>query len=98
MSEIRQQTEFEIRPITPPDVFDSEQKNDLLVVRRFSHFSELYSIAAEWDELVSESETNTVHQLFAWNEIWWRHLANKRDLFVLSVRWGDHLVGIAPLM
>ncbi|HZS47775.1 MAG TPA: GNAT family N-acetyltransferase [Blastocatellia bacterium] len=98
MSEFRQQTELEIGNLPVPGSPEFEQANNTFAVRRFSHFSELQSVATEWDELVAKSETNTVHQLFAWNETWWRHLSDGKDLFVFSARVGNRLVGIAPLM
>lgn len=87
---------FEFPPLIHPSVDD--QSDQELSVRRFTDFSQLYRIAAQWDELLAKSETNTVHQLFDWNEIWWRHLRGNHELFVIAVYAGQRLVGVAPLM
>ena len=75
-----------------------DARDDRLTVKIHSSLVELQAISWQWDKLVTESETNTVHQLFAWTEVWWQILSRGRELFVLSVWQGRQLVGIAPLM
>lgn len=86
-------------PTLAPEEIDGHAVVDnRLTVRRHSSFAELEAMSLQWDTLVAESETNTVHQLFAWTEVWWQILSRGRELFVLSVWQGRRLVGIAPLM
>jgi len=84
--------------IVPVDMEGRERLDDKLVVKCLSSFVELEMISQQWDTLLIESETNTVHQLFAWTEVWWQVLSRERELFVLSVWQGEQLVGVAPLM
>ncbi len=55
------------------------------------------SFEAEWDGLV-ENSTATVFQSFDWQYLWWKHFATSPDcrLFIILVRDGETLVGIAP--
>jgi CelD/BcsL family acetyltransferase involved in cellulose biosynthesis len=84
--------------ILPGDINRDEERDKRLIVRCHSNLVELEMMSQQWDALLTESETNTVHQLFAWTEVWWQILSRGRELFVLSVWQGDQLVGVAPLM
>ena len=63
------------------------------------NFSELDSI--EWNALLAESITNTPFLRYEYQYAWWEALGGgeweKADLFLISARERDQLIGIAPL-
>ena len=52
----------------------------------------------DWERILPQSSTNTVFLTPAWQRAWWRHFSDRSELCILSVRDGDQLLGIAPLM
>lgn len=54
--------------------------------------------AAEWDQLVEDSGTNTVFLRHAWIHTWWHHLAGDNELYFVTIRAEGVIVGFAPLM
>ncbi len=54
-------------------------------------------LEADWDEL-AENSTATVFQTFDWQYLWWKHFATRPDcrLFIVLIREGERLVGLAP--
>jgi CelD/BcsL family acetyltransferase involved in cellulose biosynthesis len=51
----------------------------------------------EWRDLVSRCAHVTIFQTWEWNEAWWRTFGKGKHLFLLQVREGNTLVGLAPL-
>ena len=56
------------------------------------------AIAAEWDGLVDRSGLERLFVSHAWLRTWWEAFGGDRELYVLTVRAGQELVGAAPLM
>ena len=56
------------------------------------------SIQDEWERLLPSCSTNTVFVTPGWQRVWWQHFGGTSELHILSVRDGDRLVGIAPLV
>lgn len=50
-----------------------------------------------WRLLLPSTGANTIFSTFDWQRIWWQHFSKAKDLYLLSVRDGDDLIGIAPL-
>lgn len=55
------------------------------------------ALADEWEALLADSEDDNPFLSWAWMSQWWRHYGAGRRLFVITVRDGQRLVGIAPL-
>lgn len=55
------------------------------------------TVAGPWTKLLEECSTNTVFLTPEWQQLWWRHFGDGRQLDILSVRDGDDLVGLAPM-
>ncbi|UCD17986.1 MAG: GNAT family N-acetyltransferase, partial [Candidatus Zixiibacteriota bacterium] len=51
-----------------------------------------------WDELLSESDFNTIFQTFEWQRAWWENFGEDHNLCILVVKSDGKAVGIAPLM
>ncbi len=53
-------------------------------------------LAAEWEELLGDSQANTIFMTHAWQSIWWQHLG-QGELNIVAVRDEDgRLLGLAP--
>jgi CelD/BcsL family acetyltransferase involved in cellulose biosynthesis len=72
-----------------PATLEVEVINDL---ERFN------AIAAEWDELVDRSGLERLFVSHAWLRTWWEAFGGDRQLYVLTVRSHQELIGAAPMM
>jgi CelD/BcsL family acetyltransferase involved in cellulose biosynthesis len=54
--------------------------------------------AAEWNELVSRNETNSIFQTYEWFDAWWRTFGDAHQLFFLLLRREGRIVGFGALM
>src|SRR5213594_3990640 len=52
----------------------------------------------EWSDLLAASASDCFFLTWEWLHTWWKHLSEKRKLFLLTAREGGHLLGIAPLV
>lgn len=55
------------------------------------------SLASYWTEPGNGLSWNSVFILPAWLRVWWQELGPEAELYMVSVRNGDKIVGIAPL-
>ena len=56
------------------------------------------SIEVEWEQLLPETAADTIFITPWWQRLWLEHYGQEADLHILSVRQGEVLIGIAPLM
>ncbi len=54
------------------------------------------ALREEWTPLLRNSITDTIFLTWEWQSTWWEHLG-EGDLYLVAVRDGDQLSGIAPL-
>ena len=59
---------------------------------------ELASLETPWREILPASGPKAVFCSPLWLKTWWGEFADGRELVLLSVRDGERLVGVAPLM
>ncbi len=59
---------------------------------------EVAALHTEWTELLSEQAEPVVFLHPTWQQVWLEEFQDGRDLLLFSVRDGDKLVGIAPLL
>jgi CelD/BcsL family acetyltransferase involved in cellulose biosynthesis len=57
-----------------------------------------HDLAAEWDPLRAESLARGPFLSWEWQSLWWDTFGGDRELWLLAIREGDALVGIAPFM
>ncbi len=51
----------------------------------------------EWNELLQDSASDGFFLTWEWMHSWWKHLGANRKLFIIAIRAGARLVGLAPL-
>jgi len=54
------------------------------------------ALRQEWNPLLRDSASNTIFLTWEWQSTWWEHLG-EGELYLIAVRDGSHLSGIAPL-
>lgn len=52
----------------------------------------------EWNDLLKASASDCLFLTWEWLFIWWKHLADNRRLFILTLRSGHELLAIAPFV
>jgi len=53
-------------------------------------------LADEWNDLLHNSDTDTIFLTHEWQRTWWHFFSPGRELILLSLRQGEKLVAIAP--
>lgn len=66
-------------------------------IQLVERFDDLPIDGAAWNDLVSQSETNTVFQTYEWFSSWCHVFGNRHALWLLLAFTGEQLVGIVPL-
>jgi CelD/BcsL family acetyltransferase involved in cellulose biosynthesis len=66
-------------------------------IERIDDASRFAALRAEWDALLADSAADCVFLTWDWLQAWWTHLGGGQRLFLLAVREGGRLVGLAPL-
>jgi CelD/BcsL family acetyltransferase involved in cellulose biosynthesis len=51
-----------------------------------------------WNRLLEESASNTLTLTYEWLATWWEVFSEGRELYILLVRDGNELIGIAPML
>jgi CelD/BcsL family acetyltransferase involved in cellulose biosynthesis len=69
----------------------------MLTIERIEDVDRFATMAEEWNALLADSGADCFFLTWEWLYTWWQHLADRRRLFLLVVRNGEELVGIAPL-
>ena len=64
------------------------------------HKENFESIAEEWECILPHTDANTIFITPWWQQLWWRRYggSDEATLEILSIRNGDTLLGVAPLM
>jgi len=57
-----------------------------------------HALREEWTELLASSSSDCVFLTWEWLHTWWKHLGAGRRLDLISVRQGEALIGLAPLL
>jgi CelD/BcsL family acetyltransferase involved in cellulose biosynthesis len=66
------------------------------MIERIATTAGFEKLRDEWEELLRTSASNCVFLTWEWLFAWWKHLAEGRELFILTVRDADGLCAIAP--
>ena len=70
----------------------------MFCIKEVNSFEELLKLKSEWNNLLDNSETNTIFLRHEWITNWWRFFGHDKELLVLVARQNEKIVGIAPLM
>jgi CelD/BcsL family acetyltransferase involved in cellulose biosynthesis len=69
----------------------------LLTTAAIEQEREWFPLSREWNELLSNSTSDSLFLTWEWLDAWWTHLSGADRLQVIAVRDGDLLVAVAPL-
>jgi len=67
-------------------------------IETITKFEDFLSLETIWNNLVEESENDTVFLRHEWFKCWWLGFGKNKQLFVLLVKDEGRIIGIAPLM
>jgi CelD/BcsL family acetyltransferase involved in cellulose biosynthesis len=59
---------------------------------------EFEALAQEWNSLLEQSASNTLTLTHEWMTTWWEVFSEGRELYILLVKDGAELIGIAPML
>lgn len=84
--------------LQPPEEAEklSFRTTDNLLVTVIEDPSRLQHLAAEWTDLLADSDADCVFLTREWLETWWQHFSAGRTLAVATVRRHSRLLAIAP--
>ncbi|GJM30425.1 MAG: hypothetical protein DHS20C17_30600 [Cyclobacteriaceae bacterium] len=66
-------------------------------VHKITDVNELQTLAGAWNDLLRNSESNTIFLTFEWINSWINNFLQENRLYVLVLKQGDTILGIAPL-
>jgi hypothetical protein len=69
-----------------------------LSIEKIIKEEEFEALAQEWNELLRRSASNTLTLTHEWLSTWWEVFGEGRELYILLVRDGKQLIGIAPML
>lgn len=69
----------------------------MITIERIETREEFRALREEWNELLRVSSADCIFLTWEWLHAWWRHLAEDRRLFIITVRRAGRLIAIAPL-
>lgn len=70
----------------------------MITVEKVTTWHDLCRLESEWDSLLRMSASRNLMLTWDWISTWWEVFGQDRQPFVLLVRDGDELIGIAPLL
>ncbi|MBI5055391.1 MAG: GNAT family N-acetyltransferase [Nitrospirae bacterium] len=73
----------------------TREKFNIDVITDFEEFRKLRD---PWTSLLEQSRADKVFLTHEWFSVWWEAFGGKRSLFVILVKKGGEILGIAPLM
>ncbi len=65
---------------------------------RIDSVREFEQLETVWDQLLDQSEHPNIFQTFDWLHTWWQVFGEEHQLYLLTFRESDKIVGLAPLM
>ena len=67
------------------------------MIERIENTAGFEKLREEWASLLEASASNSLFLTWEWLSTWWRHLSERRGLFLLAARRDGELVAMAPL-
>src|SRR5437867_3845318 len=68
-----------------------------MIVERIQTVEGFEQLHDEWNALLRASTSDCVFLTHEWLTTWWKHLADRRVLSILTARLNGKLIGIMPL-
>src|SRR5262245_56250139 len=69
----------------------------MLKVEKVTTIEGFRELEAVWDRLLQQSASNSITLTFDWLSTWWEIFGEGRELYILVVRDGEMVIGIAPM-
>jgi len=60
-------------------------------------WDDVRGLSEQWNNVLTESASNTIFLTWEWMDAWWKNYGNNRPLFILGAWEDDSLIGVAPL-
>jgi CelD/BcsL family acetyltransferase involved in cellulose biosynthesis/GNAT superfamily N-acetyltransferase len=70
----------------------------MTTVEKIGNPEEFEKLKAEWNKLLEKNESKNIFLTFEWLYCWWKIYGRDKELYLLAVREGPEIVGLAPLM
>lgn len=70
----------------------------MLTVERVDNLEGLTALSQPWTQLLSRCSYRNLFLTHEWASTWWTHFGKGKELWLLMVRDGEELLGIAPMM
>lgn len=70
----------------------------MLSIEKITTREAFEQIRPAWNVLLGESSSNTITLTWEWLTTWWDVFGAERELYILLIRDGKDLIGIAPLL
>lgn len=69
----------------------------MMVIEKVNEARRFEVLRDEWNELLKDSISDCLFLTWEWLHTWWKHLAEDRQLNLITVRLDGRLIAIAPL-
>jgi CelD/BcsL family acetyltransferase involved in cellulose biosynthesis len=70
----------------------------MLSIEEINTFEKFLSLNSVWNRVLSQSDSNSVFLTFEWLTTWWKHFGKNKRVFILVIKDGRQVIGIAPWM
>jgi len=70
----------------------------MISVEKIETLQDLDDLRSVWDQLLAKSDFRNIFLTFDWPRTWWKVFGDDKELYVLLVKSGAEIIGIAPLM
>lgn len=74
-----------------------KEKGSNLEIERIDDVDKLEALREKWNALLEENETRTIELTYEWQLTYWKYFNENSKLFILIIKEGNDIIGIAPL-
>ena len=71
---------------------------DNMETTKYDTWPAVAALNADWDRLLAQNDVRNIFLTYEWHHTWWATYGADHTLYVLAVKNGGKLIGIAPLM
>src|SRR5437867_2771593 len=82
------------------DKYPGDKVADETIIETIKEPEGFERLKQEWNELLQNSTSDCLFLTWEWLWSWWKHLAEGRKLFIITVRWGcsEAKINLCPLI
>lgn len=70
----------------------------MYTVEKIDNYRDFLALEPIWDDLLTKSDCDNIFLSHAWLDSWWTVFGIDCELYILIVKYGEDIVGIAPFM